>query len=72
MRSGDIMIPKLSLKEPLRLECQHFVDCVREHKRPLSDGADGLRVVRVLAAAQRSLAAGGAPVALAGQPVGAR
>ena len=72
VRSGDIMIPKLSLKEPLRLECQHFVDCVREHRRPLSDGADGLRVVRVLAAAQRSLAAGGAPVALAGQPVGAR
>src|SRR5206468_5068454 len=72
VRSGDITIPRLSLQEPLRIECQHFVDCVREHRRPLSDGADGLRVVRVLDAAQRSLDAGGHPVALAVQPVGAR
>jgi predicted dehydrogenase len=69
VRSGDIVIPKISLQEPLRIECQHFVDCVRERKTPLTDGADGLRVVRVLAAAQASLAKGGAPVAVA--PVGA-
>ncbi len=70
VRSGDILIPKISLQEPLRIECQHFVDCVREHRAPLTDGADGLRVVRVLAAAQQSLSAGGAPVALAPQPAG--
>ncbi len=70
VRSGDILIPKISLQEPLRVECQHFVDCVREHRVPLTDGPDGLRVVRVLAAAQRSLAAGGTPIALAPQPAG--
>jgi predicted dehydrogenase len=70
VRSGDILIPKISLQEPLKIECQHFVDCVREHRTPLTDGADGLRVVRVLAAAQQSLAAGGTPIALAPQPAG--
>lgn len=62
VRSGDILIPKLSMQEPLRLECQHFVDCVRERRTPLTDGESGLRVVKVLAAAQASLEAGGAPV----------
>jgi predicted dehydrogenase len=70
VRSGDILIPKISLQEPLRLECQHFVECVRERKRPLTDGEDGLRVVKVLAAAQASLEAGGAPVALAHERAG--
>ena len=70
VRSGDILIPRISLQEPLRIECQHFVDCVRERRTPLTDGAGGLRVVRVLAAAQQSLAAGGVPVALAAQPAG--
>lgn len=65
VRSGDILIPKISLSEPLRIECQHFVDCIRERKQPLTDGESGLRVVKVLAAAQESLEAGGAPVAVA-------
>ena len=43
VRSGDITIPKISLQEPLRIECQHFVDCVRERQRPLTDGASGPR-----------------------------
>jgi predicted dehydrogenase len=70
VRSGDILIPKISLQEPLKLECQHFVDCVRERKQPLTDGLDGLRVVKVLDAAQRSLKAGGAPVAIEPLPQG--
>jgi len=65
VRSGDILIPKISLQEPLRLECQHFVDCVRDRKTPITDGEDGLRVVRVLDAAQASLEAGGAPIPIA-------
>lgn len=69
VRSGDILIPKISLQEPLKLECQHFVDCIRDRKTPLTDGEDGLRVVKVLAAAQASLAAGGAPVPVAGERV---
>ena len=70
VRSGDILLPKISLQEPLTLECKHFVDCIRERKTPLTDGADGLRVVKVLAAAQASLAAGGAPVSLASLTAG--
>jgi predicted dehydrogenase len=70
VRSGDILIPKISLQEPLRIECQHFIECVRERRTPLADGANGLAVVRVLAAAQASLDAGGAPVPLsAGRPL---
>ena len=71
VRSGDILIPKISLQEPLRIECQHFVDCVRERKTPLTDGEGGLRVVRVLAAAQASLERGGAPVPVAAEHAGA-
>ncbi len=54
-RSGDIWSPRLSNVEPLRTECQHFVDSIRAGAAPLSDGAAGLRVVRVLEALQRSL-----------------
>jgi predicted dehydrogenase len=66
VRSGDILIPKISLQEPLTLECRHFVECVRDRRPPLTSGEDGLRVVKVLAAAQASLEQGGAPVPVAG------
>jgi len=64
VRNGDILIPKISLQEPLKLECTHFVDCVRERRTPLTDGLGGLRVVKVLDAAQRSLKSGGTPIAI--------
>jgi predicted dehydrogenase len=64
LRFGDVVIPHLDMAEPLKLECQHFADCVREHREPRSGGREGLRVVRVLEAAQRSLALRGAPVEL--------
>ena len=48
--------------EPLRIECQHFVDCIREDRQPRSDGRDALNVVRVLEAMERSLREGGRPV----------
>jgi len=64
LRQGDIKIPFVKGDEPLRIECQHFIDCVANGRTPRSDGRDGLRVVRVLDAATRSLKAGGAPVAL--------
>lgn len=54
-RSGDIFSPRISNAEPLRLECQHFVDCIRSGQTPRSDGRSGLRVVRVLEALQNSL-----------------
>ena len=54
-RSGDIWSPRVSNEEPLRIECRHFVECVRSGAQPRSDGEAGLRVVRVLEALQRSL-----------------
>ncbi|MGA8218701.1 MAG: hypothetical protein WB771_09055, partial [Solirubrobacterales bacterium] len=48
-------------REPLRVECEHFVDSVRTGRPPLTDGVAGVRVVRVLEALQRSIDAGGAP-----------
>ncbi len=54
-RSGDIWSPRVPNREPLRLECEHFVECVRSGTTPRSDGHSGLRVVRVLEAAQAAL-----------------
>jgi len=54
-RSGDTFSPRMPNVEPLRIECEHFVECVRSGERPRSDGLSGLRVVRVLEALQRSL-----------------
>ena len=54
-RAGESFSPRLSNSEPLRLECEHFVECIREGLTPRSDGHSGLRVVRVLEALQRSL-----------------
>jgi predicted dehydrogenase len=54
-RSGDIFSPRIPNLEPLRLECEHFVECVREGRTPRSDGKSGLRVVRVLEQLQHSL-----------------
>ena len=56
-RSGDIFSPRIPNVEPLRLECEHFVQCIISGEQPRSDGDSGLRVVRVLEALQRSLEA---------------
>lgn len=61
-RFGDIRIPALPGGEPLRLECQHFVDRMHDRACPRTDGHSGLAVVRVLAAASESLRRGGATV----------
>jgi predicted dehydrogenase len=62
IRFGDIKIPHVSMTEPLRAECKHFIDCIIEDKQPLTDGTDGVRVVRILEAAQKSMENDGAPV----------
>jgi predicted dehydrogenase len=54
-RSGDTFSPRIPNVEPLRIECEHFLQCVRTGATPRSDGHSGLRVVRVLEALQRSL-----------------
>ncbi|RKY84206.1 hypothetical protein DRQ11_11890 [candidate division KSB1 bacterium] len=62
LRLGDIHIPFVKMEEPLRLECSHFVNCVMNSKQPRSDGRDGLQVVKILEAADRSLKNNGEPV----------
>lgn len=62
LRFGDILIPRLDASEPLRLECEHFLDCIKTGTRPRSDGRSGLDVVRLLEAATRSLKIDGAPI----------
>ncbi len=64
LHSGDILIPRLDMREPLQAECAHFVDCVRAGKRPLTDGENGVRVLRVLAAGEQSLRRDGEKVNL--------
>jgi len=53
-RYGDITTPPISGEEPLRIECGHFLQCVRTRQQPRSDGHSGLRVVSILEAADRS------------------
>lgn len=55
MRSGDIWSPQVPNHEPLRLECQHFLECIAQGRKPVSDGASGMRVVRVLERLQEEL-----------------
>ena len=64
LRAGDVLIPKIDFVEPLKIELQHFVDCIRSGETPLTDGVSGLRVVRALEAAQASMDAGGAAQAV--------
>jgi predicted dehydrogenase len=67
-RSGEIRSPHIAVTEALQLEMRHFIECVRDGRRPRSDGEAGLRVVRVLEAGMRSLRAGGARVAYRPEP----
>jgi predicted dehydrogenase len=63
-RSGDVWGPKVDSTEALKVELEYFVECIREGKTPLNDGRAGLRVVRLLEAAEQSLQARGQLVAL--------
>jgi len=63
IREGDIFIPKIANVEPLAAELNHFVRVARGAEAPRATADDGVRVVRVLEAATRSLAQGGTPVA---------
>jgi len=54
-RTGDVYAPKIENKEPLSVMAAHFIDCIKNSKKPLTDGYSGLRVVKVIEAAQKSL-----------------
>jgi predicted dehydrogenase len=66
---GDMYVPYIKQEEPLRSECQHFLDCIKEGISPLTDGRRGLELVKILEASSQSLKLGGSPVLLqAGTP----
>jgi predicted dehydrogenase len=65
---GDILSPYVQEIEPLKVECQHFIDCVDKGKRPDSSGYDGLTVVQILEAATASLMHGGNTIPLEHSP----
>ncbi|MDE3067232.1 MAG: Gfo/Idh/MocA family oxidoreductase [Verrucomicrobiota bacterium] len=62
---GDVYSPYVKQEEPLKTECQHFLDCIRQGSNPITDGRQGLELVRILEASSESLKRGGAPVELA-------
>jgi predicted dehydrogenase len=61
----NIVIPAIEMREPLKEQCQHFLDCVQSGQRPLSDVDDGFRVCGILEAAEASASQGGAAVQVA-------
>ncbi len=62
LRFGDITIPNIKMVEPLRAEAEHFIQCIESRMRPKTSGREGLKVVRILMAAQKSLKEKGLPV----------
>lgn len=63
-RSGDMWAPAIDGTEALKVEIDHFLDCIEQEKKPITDGEAGLRVVKTLEAAQMSIKAGGRRVAV--------
>lgn len=61
---GDMYSPYLKLVEPLKVECQHFLDCIRTGRKAQSSGIEGIRIIQILEAASQSLQNGGAEVKL--------
>jgi predicted dehydrogenase len=68
---GDVNIPYIKQEEPLKVECQHFLDCIRQGTTPVTDGRQGLELVQILEASSESLRRGGGPVELPYRPNGA-
>ncbi len=66
IQEGDLVIPKITLGEPLKNECRHFINCIAENREPISDGENGLDVVRVLEAATQSLTSSGVETTVGG------
>ena len=58
-RNGPETVIPIEATEPLRAECEHFVDCIRDGTSPRSNGATGLKIVKILESAQRSMENGG-------------
>ncbi|MCP5005449.1 MAG: Gfo/Idh/MocA family oxidoreductase [Planctomycetes bacterium] len=66
---GDTYSPYLNQAEPLKVECQHFLECIKSGAKPDSSGSEGLKVVQILEASTKSLSNGGGRVAVEGNSV---
>jgi len=64
LRFGDITIPSIRMAEPLRVEAEHFIESIQSRNKPKTGGPDGLKVVKILMAAQESLKKKGVPISL--------
>ena len=63
-RAGEVIIPKVSINEPLKQECRHFIECILGNKEPLTSGRSAVDVVRILESAEKSLHDDGSDVAI--------
>jgi len=63
-RSGDMWAPRVEQTEALAAEAKYFIDCVSRNEKPFNDGQAGLRIVKLLEAADKSLKSKGVPVQL--------
>jgi predicted dehydrogenase len=63
---GDSYIPHIQQEEPLKVACQHFIDCIETNSQPVTGGRQGLEMIRILEAASASLKMNGAPVTFSG------
>ena len=61
---AEAEVVKVEMDEPLKVECRHFIDCVANGQQPITDGREGLRVLQVLQASQRSLNENGRTISL--------
>ena len=67
LRFGDITIPSIKMIEPLRAEADHFIQCIETRREPKTGSQDGLKVVKILIAAQQSLKGQGKPISIQGR-----
>jgi predicted dehydrogenase len=67
---GDVHVPYIKQEEPLKTECQHFLDCIKQGTAPITDGRQGLELIRILEASSQSLKLGGASVNLSSRDNG--
>ncbi len=68
IRSGDVLSPKIDIEEPLKRECMYFLKCINDNRQPLTNVNNGIEVLKILEAAQKSLDSGGRNIALRQSP----
>ncbi|MEM3401751.1 MAG: Gfo/Idh/MocA family oxidoreductase [Candidatus Hadarchaeales archaeon] len=55
VKIGNVYMPPVEQSEPLRIQCEHFIECILKNRRPATDAMDGLKVIKILEAAEKSI-----------------